>query len=148
MRRRTERKQIAAGLRKVPLFADCTDRELFQIDRLMTELAAAPGRTLMGRGTAALQFIIVREGYGRVSANGQDIGRVGPGSYIGEHTFRGQPWNATITALTPMTVFVLNASELAAVLRDIPALRERIVAGEPARQPEPRPVARPELAHI
>lgn len=148
MRGRTERKQIAASLRKVSLFADCTDRELLLIDRLMTELNVAPGRTLMGRGTAALQFVIVRGGYGRVSADGQEIGHVGPGSYIGEHTFRGQPWKATITAVTPMSVFVLNAGELAGLLSDFPALRDRIETGEPAPQPVPNPVIHPELASI
>jgi len=148
MRGRTERKQIAASLRKVSLFADCTDRELLQIDRLMTELTVGPGRTLMGRGTAALQFVIVREGYGRVSANGQDIGRLGPGSHIGEHTFRGQPWNATITALTPMSFFVLNAGELAGLLSDIPALRARIAEGARAPMTVPSPAVHPELAPI
>ena len=146
MKGRTERKQMAASLRKVSLFADCTDRELLQIDRLMTELNVASGRKLIGRGTAALEFVIVREGYGRVSTDGQDIGRVGRGSYIGEHTFRGQPWNATVTALTPMTVFVLNAGEFARLLSDVPKLRGRIAGDAPTLLPVAHTVVRPELA--
>lgn len=146
MRAKAERKRNAAALRKVSLFTDCSDRELIRIDRLLTELNVSPGRTLMGRGTAALQFMIVSDGYGRVSADGADIGRVGPGSYVGEHTFRGQAWNATITALTPMTVYVLNAGELATLLEDVPSLKERI-AGAAAPQPQPQAVAQPGFAH-
>lgn len=146
MRARTERRRNAAALRKVSLFADCSDRELTRIDRLMTELSVAPGRKLMGRGTAALQFMFVAEGYGRIGADGGDIGRVGPDSYVGEHTFSGQAWNATITALTPMTVYVLNAGELATLLEDVPSLRKRL-AGAASPEPEPHPIAQPGLVH-
>lgn len=145
MRAKTERRRNAEPLRRVSLFADCSDRELMRIDGLLTEMTVAAGRMLMGRGTASLQFMFVSDGYGRVSADGEDIGRVGPGSYVGEHTFRGQLWNATITALTPMTVYVLHAGELATLMEDIPSIRKRI-ARQAEREMEPRRLPQAGLA--
>lgn len=146
MRGNAERRRTAEGLRKVSLFADCSERDLMRIDRLLTEITVSAGRMLMGRGTASLQFMFVIDGYGRVCADGEDIGRVGPGSYVGEHTFRGQPWNATITALTPMTVYVLHAGELATLMEDIPSIRKRI-ARQAEPETEPRRVPQTGLAH-
>ncbi|MGH2794916.1 MAG: cyclic nucleotide-binding domain-containing protein [Actinomycetota bacterium] len=138
MRAKTERKRIVESLRRVSLFADCDDRELLQIDRLFTGLELKLGKTLATRGTAKLQFVIVCDGYGRVTSPGEDIGRVGPGSYVGEHTFQGSGWDATITALTPMSVLVLNASEFASLLRVAPSVKARM-----ERESATRPIAEP-----
>jgi len=126
------RRLIAQYLRRVSLFAECSDDELLRIDSLMTELHVPPGRRLMGRGTAAVQFIIVRDGYGSVRNGLEEIGRLGPGSFIGERTFKGEAWNATVTAVTPMDILVLNAGEFASLLAEAPTVRRRVLGLAPA----------------
>jgi len=126
------RRLITESLRRVSLFAECSDEELLRIDSLMTEVHVAPGRRLMGRGTRALQFIIVQDGYGSVRNGLEEIGRVGPGSFIGERTFKGEEWSATVTAVTPMNLLVLNAGELASLLGEAPTIRRRVLGLSPA----------------
>lgn len=139
--RHSEQKQIVESLRRVSLFADCSANELLAIDGLLSELRLTPGRTLMSRGAASLQFMIVIDGYAKVSSKGTDIGRVGPGSYIGERTFHGESWNATITSITPMSVYVLNAGEFAQLLREAPSVKARI-ENQPTVEPAPAPAVR------
>jgi len=109
--RTTGRREIIRSLRSVSLFADCTDGELLRIDALLTELNVSAGRTLMGAGSAALQFMVVCDGYGEVSSDGREIGRVGPGSHIGARCLYGEIGRAKVVALTPMTVLTMNVGE-------------------------------------
>lgn len=145
--RHGERKQIVSSLRRVSLFADCSDRELLAIDGLLSEIRIMPGRTLGGRGAASLQFMIVVDGYARVSENGTDIGRLGPGSFVGERTFQGETWNASINAITPMMVYVLNAGEFASLLRAAPSVKSRI-EDQSIAQPVATPAVRLGLAQV
>lgn len=135
---RQDRARAVETLRKVALFDGCTDDELARIDRLFTEVRVAPDRVVMSRGSSALQFVVVREGYARVTSEGEDIGRVGPGSHIGERALVGATWRARIVALTEMRVLVMNAGELASMLHEVPSLRERI---EHARSERPASTA-------
>lgn len=144
--RTRERRAVAGSLRRIPLFAECTDQELLRIDSLLAGLEVAPGRVLMGRGSGALQFMIVIDGYGRVSSDGCEIGTVGPGSHVGERILHGATWNATITAITPMSVLVLNAGEVAALVREFPSVRARMEQGVASRTVV-EPVMRPGYAH-
>lgn len=145
-RKSNNRRQIVESLRTIALFADCSDAELVRIDGLLSEIRVAPGRKLMGHGAAALQFMIVRDGYGSVSAGDQDIGRVGPGSHVGERTFQGEAWNATITAMTPMDVLVLNAAEFATLLAEVPSVKAKLEPESVAPKSTPAPVTHFDLA--
>ena len=127
MRGRTKgRREIIRSLRSVTLFADCTDKELLRIDGLLTELKVSAGRTLMGAGSATLQFMVVSDGYGRVSSDGREIGRVGPGSHIGARSFYGDTGQARVVALTPMTVLIMNVGELTSMLSDVPSVATKL----------------------
>ena len=119
-------KEIIRSLRGVSLFADCTDKELLRIDGLLTELSISAGRTLMGGGSATLQFIVVCDGYGQVSSDGREIGRVGPGSHIGAQSLYGDSGRAKVVALTPMTVLIMNVGELATMLADVPSVAAKL----------------------
>jgi CRP-like cAMP-binding protein len=130
------RREIIRSLRSVTLFAECTDKELLRIDELLTEVNVSAGKTLIGAGSAALQFMVVCDGYGQVSSDGQGIGRVGPGSHIGARSLYGQTGRANVVALTPMTVLIMNVGELATMLSDVPSVAAKL---EEAETPQPAP---------
>jgi CRP-like cAMP-binding protein len=115
MKRRDEKVEL---LRQTPLFASCDDRELESISRLVDEADLAEGRVLITEGsTDCREAFIVLEGTAGVSVRGVQVAVIGPGSCTGEmavidHDRR----SATVTALTPMRVLVMDARGLHALV--------------------------------
>ncbi|HEX9713405.1 MAG TPA: cyclic nucleotide-binding domain-containing protein [Actinomycetota bacterium] len=124
---RKERKAALAGLRDVPAFAECTDEELEQIDRFMTELTLSPGTKLTREGEAGREFAIIIDGTARVTKDGQEVATIGPGSFVGEIALLDKTMRtATVTAVTPLRLFMLNAAEFHGLLETSRSLREKI----------------------
>jgi CRP-like cAMP-binding protein len=120
-------------LRQVPLFSGCTDAELERIDSLFSEAEIEPGHVLVREGGAGRQFVVIRAGQASVSRHGVELNVLGPGDFVGELALlEDVPRNATVTAMTPMSVYVANAGEFSALLVESPTLAARIrsAAGE------------------
>lgn len=127
LRARHERHAILRRLRELSLFRDFDDDELGQIDGLMTEIDIEPGEHLTREGEVGREFVIIHEGFARVTKGGEEVAVVGPGSFVGEIALLdGTKRTATVTAITPLVAHVLGVVEFEGLLDAAPALREKI----------------------
>jgi CRP-like cAMP-binding protein len=118
-----------AELEIMPLFHGCTAKELASIDSLTYPAEVPPGTTLCRQGQFGRQVFIVISGQARVGIDGAEIAVLGPGSFFGEMSLLdGNRRVATVEALTPMRVLVLNTQDLNVLLTDVPSVARKMLA--------------------
>ena len=104
-------------LRRLAIFAPLSDAELVRVDRLVVDIDLEAGHVLTRQGRVGRQAFIVVDGQGAVTISGRPVATVGPGDMIGEMALiDGQPRTATVTAITPMRVLVLDPASLNSLL--------------------------------
>ena len=115
------------ALRSIELFDGCTDRELGEIDGLMTEITVRAGTVLVRRGSRAQEFFIIREGTAAASRGGTVVGELRAGDFFGELALLDRtPWAASVVTTSDMRVWVLNRPEFFELLDRAPAVAERL----------------------
>ncbi len=121
---------LVAHLAEVPLFSHCSKRDLQAIAR-STEVRHFPaGARIVSQGEAGNAFYILLEGRATVARNGRRVGELEPGSYFGELAILDPaPRNADVVAQTPVTVAQLLVKPFRQILRDVPSMNERLLAG-------------------
>ena len=116
------------ALKKAPLFADLSRKELTQVARLADELEVPAGRVLAREGDIGREFFVVVEGEVEFSRRGRKLPIEGPIEFFGEialieHTER----MATVKAKTPLRVFVLAEREFHQLLDSNPQLERKVL---------------------
>ncbi len=100
-------------LRSLGLFKGCTDKELLLVNSVTTEIEAAPGEVLIDEGSPGSESFVIMTGEAVVSVQGRELARLGPGEVFGEMAVLAMTKRtATVTAAAPMTVLVLDRSQL------------------------------------
>lgn len=126
----THRTQVREGLAKVPLFAACTNRDRQIIARHALLVDVPAGMDVVEQGTPGDAFFFVVDGEATVRRNGRKVARLGPGAYFGELALLDPaPRDASVRAETPMTLGVLGARSFRSLVREMPALNEKLLRG-------------------
>ena len=73
-----------ALLKTVPLFSNCTKKELFTIASIVKDVDFEAGRTICREGESAVGLHVVVEGETNVQIGGRTRRRLGPGAFFGE----------------------------------------------------------------
>ncbi len=98
--------QVVELLQRVPLFSDLERRELEQIAGSMKERSFSGGQEIAREGESGVGFFVIREGNARVTVQGEERRRLGPGDYFGEIALITESdRTATITAATDMRCY-------------------------------------------
>jgi cAMP-dependent protein kinase regulator len=114
-------------LQHVQLFEGLDRHTLELVRRLTTEVRRPAGAVWMQEGDIGFEAIVVLEGEAVVTVDGVEVGRVLPGDVVGERALlTHEPRTATVTALTPMRVLVLDRREFASLLADAPEVAHRV----------------------
>jgi len=122
------RDQRLAALAAVPMFSACTKRELQKLARAGDELAIQAGRRLVDQGATGREAFFILDGTASVRRGNRKIATLGPGDCFGELALLDhQPRTASVTADTPMKVYVLDSRHFEGVLDDIPGLARRLL---------------------
>ena len=117
-------------LRRLPLFAECSHRELERIDALADEIEVAAGEVIVGEGDDGRDSFIVVSGRALVTLRAETLATLGPGSLFGDMAMiDGLPRSATVTALTPMTVLVIAPENFPAFLEEPASLPSGVPPG-------------------
>ena len=129
-----QQRQRVAQLSKVPLFANCSKRELARLlSRVQTESVDA-GHTLFVEGAPSSNLYVILTGSAVVRKNGRRIARLGPGDVVGElSVILGGPRNATVEADTPIEWLVLDRASLRAAIDEVPGLGWNVLQSVAAR---------------
>jgi CRP-like cAMP-binding protein len=115
-------------LRRVPLFAQCSKRELEEIAGLADEVALQPGRELMREGARGSEFFVLVEGEAVVRRKGRRLDTVRGGDFVGEMSLlSGNPRNATVVAETPVRTLVVTRRDFERLLKTSPGIQMKVL---------------------
>jgi CRP-like cAMP-binding protein len=124
------RRELAELLTEVGLFSRCTRRERQTIARHAQTASLPAGTDLIREGEPGDALFVILDGEASVQHDGEEIARVGPGSYFGELAILdGAPRSATVVAATDVEVAVLGIRMFRTLLREFPDLAEQLLVG-------------------
>jgi CRP-like cAMP-binding protein len=116
--------EVFAG---TPLFAGCSKRELRQVASVCREESLPDGHVLIREGERGREFYVLLDGTVEVTQNGEKIGLLGPGEWLGEVALISQvPRTATVVATSPVDVLVLTDHAFQQLLNDVPSIAAKV----------------------
>ncbi len=94
----------ADNLKRVPLFADLSDRQLKKLAGQFRERTFQPGTAVVQEGTmSGVGFFVITEGDADVRVNGNDVASLSAGDHFGEVALVSEvERSATVTARTEL----------------------------------------------
>ena len=134
------RASVDKTLAKIPLFKECTKKELQAVSRLVTPINVKAGKVLTKEGDAGREFMIIASGSASVRRKGRKIASLGPGDFFGELALlAGVPRTATVIAESDMTVEALNRAEFATLLDESPSIARKVLSAVAKRSYDNEP---------
>jgi|SRR5215210_6834091 len=122
------RNQKVELIRKVPLFAHCSKRELEQIARIADEIDLGEGKEMTRQGDPGREFFVLLEGGADVRKNGRRINTLGSGDFFGEIALvSNTPRTATVTATSPVRALVVTDRAFRRLLQDSPQIQAKVL---------------------
>ena len=123
---RRDAKLIA--LKQAPLFEGLSRKQLEQVARLSDDLDLPAGTVLCKEGSRGREFFVILEGEAEITKGSRHVATVGPGDFFGEialleHLQR----TATVTAATPLRVFVISDLAFKGVLDTDPTIERKLL---------------------
>ncbi len=131
----TKRDQLVDHLANVPLFSACSKSDLRIVARHATEVEAPVDTVLVAEGEQADTFFVLLSGEASVrrkgdAARSRRVATLTAGSYFGELALLDPaPRSATVCASTPVTLAAISARVFRSLLRDVPAMNEKLLTG-------------------
>jgi voltage-gated potassium channel len=111
----------------VPFFSGCTPEQVREISRLSEERPVAAGTELCQQDDFENEVYVIVEGTAEVVIDGASKGKTHTGEIVGELAMLGNGRRAaTLRALEPMRVLVLDAREVDSVLAADPSSIQRL----------------------
>lgn len=122
------RDQYLEHLSTVPLFSQCSKKELTEVARLVTPVVVQPGATFIREGDVARELMIIESGEATVRRKGRKLTTLGPGAVVGETAVvLERPRNASVTADTEVSMLVIDSRAFSTLLDDIPGFARKIL---------------------
>jgi CRP-like cAMP-binding protein len=120
-------KKIEA-LKRSPLFADLSRKELIQLARLTDDAEVPDGKVLCREGDLGREFFVLVEGSVDVTKKGRRVATLGAGDFLGEISLlETTPRTATVTAKTPLRFFVLTPKDFRQVVEENPSVERKVL---------------------
>ena len=117
-----------ASLKRSPLFEGLSRRQLVEIARLSDDLEVPAGTVLCKQGSRGQEFFIIVDGEATVSRDGENLGTVRGGDFFGEIALlEPVKRTATVTAATPLRLFVVSRRAFDAVVTTDPAIERKVL---------------------
>jgi CRP/FNR family transcriptional regulator, cyclic AMP receptor protein len=137
-------------IRRIPLFSDCSKRELEQIAAIANESEFPAGKTLIKEGDLGWDCYVLVEGEVEITRNGRHVDIQGGSELFGELALLAdQPRAATVTTLTPARALVLSAGEFQDLVRKVPSIALKVLKSLAERQhPYPEAQALERLTYL
>ena len=126
--------QLQTFMREVPLFAGLLPSELDRIALVMNPQEMSAGDVLCTEGEPGHEFYVVASGELAVEHGAHTVAKLSTGDFFGELALldRG-PRSATVRALSEGRLYVLHEQSFTAVLNEVPALAQKLLAAMAGR---------------
>jgi CRP/FNR family transcriptional regulator, cyclic AMP receptor protein len=111
-------------LKRVPLFASSSKKELAEITTIADEIDLPQGKVLIREGDQGHEFFVLVDGTVDVIRGGRKLTSMGPGDFFGEIALVAKrPRSATIKATSPVRALVINERAFRALLERSPKVQ-------------------------
>ncbi len=119
--RRDDKVELLKG---IPLFAQCSKKDLRDITRLTEEVAFDEGTVVMREGERGSEVFVIVDGTLDVSRGGEgNLAEVAAGQVVGEIALlSNQPRSATVTAATSVRALRIGGADFLDLLERMPLL--------------------------
>ncbi len=125
MLRRNEKVEL---VKQVPLFANCSKRELAQIAQIADEIDLREGKEMTREGSRGREFFVLLEGDADVTKDGRSINKLGGGDFFGEIALiSDSPRTATVTATSPVRALVITDRSFRRLLDESPEIQRKVL---------------------
>jgi CRP-like cAMP-binding protein len=116
-------------LKRVPLFADCSKRELDEVAKIADELDFREGKVLTREGAAGREFFVIVEGTAEATQGRKKLRTMSDGDFFGEISLITRlPRTATVTTISPMRALVVSDRSFRRLLEDDHAIRRKVLS--------------------
>ncbi len=110
-------------LRRVPLFADLSDRHLRKVAKLVLPVRFDAGAAIVREGSPGHTFFVILDGRATVVRRGARPAKLRPGEYFGEMALLDRrPRSATVMAETELVALRISAAPFGKLLRSEPSI--------------------------
>jgi CRP-like cAMP-binding protein len=117
-----------SALRRSPLFAGLSRKQLSRIARLSDDLEVPPGTVMCREGSRGQEFFVIITGEAEVTRGGRHLATLGAGDFFGEIALLERVRRtATVTAVTPLGFFVISAAAFDAVREADPTIERALL---------------------
>ena len=116
------------ALRRASLFEGLSRKQLVQLARMSEDVEVPPGKVLCKEGEVGREFFVIIDGEVEVTKNGKRLATRAGGEFFGEIALLEQtPRTATVTAKTPLRVFVLTDKDFRDLINESPAVERKVL---------------------
>jgi CRP/FNR family transcriptional regulator, cyclic AMP receptor protein len=118
-------------LKRAPLFEGLSRKELVQLARMSDDVEVPAGRVLCREGDIGREFFVLVDGKVDVARKGsRRVAALGAGDFVGEISLLEQTRRtATVTARTPLRLFVLTSKDFRQMVADNPSVERKVLRG-------------------
>jgi CRP/FNR family cyclic AMP-dependent transcriptional regulator len=115
-------------LKRVPLFSQCTRKELASVAAVADEIDLREGRELTRQGAPGREFFVLIEGEADVRRNGRKVRTLSDGDFFGEIALvTKRPRTATVVARTPVRVLVVTDRSFRRMIEESPSMQTKVL---------------------
>lgn len=115
-------------LRRAPLFANCSKKELAAISGIADEIDLKEGKELTRQGSTGREFFVLIEGTADVSRDGKKVNALQGGDFFGEIALvHHAPRTATVTATSPVRALVITERNFKRLLDESSEIQRKVL---------------------
>ena len=118
------------ALKRAPLFASFSRHELEELAKATEDLAFDEGKVLAREGEIGQEFFVILDGEVAVTRDHAEVRRLSSGDFFGEIAliWESARRTATVTATTPVRLFVLTRQSFRSLLAHHPDIERKVLA--------------------
>ena len=115
-------------IKQVPLFAQCSRKELAEVASIADEIDLPAGKELIREGGRGREFFVLLDGTVDVQKDGRRIRELKGGDFFGEIALVSDaPRTATVTTSSPVRALVVTDRSFRSLLRHSPSIQLKVL---------------------
>jgi CRP-like cAMP-binding protein len=115
-------------LRRIPLFAQCSKRDLGAISGIADEIDLKQGKELTRQGQPGREFFVLVDGTADVIKNDRKVNSLKEGDFFGEVALvHNAPRTATVKASSPVRALVITERNFKRLLDEQPEIQRKVL---------------------